>query len=72
MADTAVTIARNRTASLSLEEQARGPLFAKNEMNLADEAELVSRLRSAPYAAELRAAFADQCAELPALQDVRH
>lgn len=42
----------------TLEEQARGPLFAKNEMNLADEAELVSRLRSAPYAAELRAAFA--------------
>ncbi len=42
----------------TLEEQARGPLFAKNEMNLADERELVFRLRSAPYAAELRAAFA--------------
>ena len=42
----------------SLEEQARGPLFSPNEMNLASEAELAARLRSAPYAAELRAVFA--------------
>ena len=41
----------------TLEEQARGPLFSKIEMNLADEAELADRLRGAPYAAELRAAF---------------
>ncbi|MBL8519879.1 MAG: c-type cytochrome [Betaproteobacteria bacterium] len=42
----------------TLEEQARGPLFAKAEMNLADDAELAARVRAAPYAAELRAAFA--------------
>jgi len=41
----------------TLEEQARGPLFGKAEMNLADDAELAARLRLAPYAAELRAAF---------------
>ena len=41
-----------------LEEQARGPLFAKDEMNLTGEAELAERLRAAPYAAELRAAYA--------------
>ena len=40
-----------------LEEQARGPLFAKDEMNLAGEAELAERLRSAPYGADLRAAY---------------
>ena len=40
-----------------LEEQARGPLFAKDEMNLAGEAELAERLKSAPYAAELLAAY---------------
>ena len=41
----------------SLSEQARGPLFSRHEMNLADEAELAGRLRSAPYADALRAAF---------------
>ena len=41
----------------SLEAQARGPLFAPLEMNLANESELAQRLRDAPYAAELRAAF---------------
>ena len=41
-----------------LEQQARGPLFAKDEMNLAGETELAERLRSAPYAADLRAAYA--------------
>lgn len=41
----------------TLEEQARGPLFSKIEMNLANEAELADRLRGAPYEAELRAAF---------------
>ena len=40
-----------------LEQQARGPLFAVDEMNLAGDAELAERLRSAPYAAELRAAY---------------
>ena len=40
-----------------LEQQARGPLFAKDEMNLADDADLAVRLRSAPYADELRAAY---------------
>ena len=40
-----------------LEQQARGPLFAIDEMNLADDAELAGRLRSAPYADELRAAY---------------
>jgi cytochrome c peroxidase len=42
----------------TLEEQARGPLFSKMEMNLAGEADLAGRLRTAPYAAELRAAYA--------------
>jgi cytochrome c peroxidase len=42
----------------TLEEQARGPLFAKAEMNLTDDAELAARVRLAPYAGELRAAFA--------------
>ena len=41
----------------SLEEQARGPLFSAAEMNLKDEAELAARLRSAPYAAQLRTTF---------------
>jgi cytochrome c peroxidase len=41
----------------TLEEQARGPLFSKPEMNLAGDAELAARLRGAPYAAELRAAY---------------
>jgi len=41
----------------SLEAQARGPLFSPLEMNLAGEADLAQRLRSAPYAGELRAAF---------------
>lgn len=42
----------------TLEEQARGPLFAPTEMNLADDADLARRLRAAPYAGELQAAFA--------------
>ncbi len=41
----------------TLEEQARGPLFAKVEMNLADDAELAARVRTAPYAGELRTAY---------------
>ena len=41
----------------TLEEQARGPLFSKAEMNLADDADLAARVRTAPYAGELRAAF---------------
>ncbi len=40
-----------------LEQQARGPLFARDEMNLADDADLAVRLRSATYADELRAAY---------------
>ena len=42
----------------TLEEQARGALFSPTEMNLANDAELAARLRSAPYVAALRAAFA--------------
>lgn len=41
----------------SFEEQARGPLFAAAEMNLSGEADLAARLRAAPYADALRAAF---------------
>ena len=40
-----------------LEQQARGPLFAKDEMNLVDDADLAARLRGATYADELRAAY---------------
>lgn len=40
-----------------LEQQARGPLFAKGEMNLAGDAELAERLRGAAYAGELRTAY---------------
>lgn len=41
----------------TLEAQARGPLFSPAEMNLAHEGELAQRLRQAPYAQALRAAF---------------
>ena len=39
--------------AMSLEEQARGPLFSPSEMNLKDDAEFAARLKSAPYATEL-------------------
>ena len=41
----------------TLEQQASGPLFSRIEMNLAGEADLAERLRTAPYATELRTAF---------------
>jgi cytochrome c peroxidase len=41
----------------TLESQAQGPLYAPLEMNVASESQFAQRLRAAPYAGELGAAF---------------
>ena len=43
----------------TLYEQIRRPIFAPNEMNLADEADLAARLRRASYATKLRGEMAE-------------